>query len=238
MSTLPNANISARNDKKGQAALPWLKKARIMIRRNTALHIAARKVCVQVFDDVIHLPYLDIFIIHGGLPAKALGYSLFRCHPDLGVLQIADEELSDRGSSRVIVYGYDGLPMLPVAPSSPDYIPGPEESQTPQVPQNEDECESMFIQPHDPDYVPEPMYPEYIPLEDEHVFPAEEQLLPHVVSPTAELPGHVVKSDPEEYEDNEMEDGPADYPMDRGDDGDDDNGDSSGDDANDEDEED
>nr|GEV49957.1 putative reverse transcriptase domain-containing protein [Tanacetum cinerariifolium] len=33
----------------------------------------------------------------------------------------ADEELSDGGSLRVIVYGYDGLPMLPVAPSSPDY---------------------------------------------------------------------------------------------------------------------
>nr|GFD27759.1 hypothetical protein [Tanacetum cinerariifolium] len=28
----------------------------------------------------------------------------------------ADEELSDGGSSRVIVYGYDGLHMLPVAP--------------------------------------------------------------------------------------------------------------------------
>nr|GEW56088.1 hypothetical protein [Tanacetum cinerariifolium] len=27
----------------------------------------------------------------------------------------------------------------------------------------------MFIHPHDPDYVPEPMYPEYIPLEDEHL---------------------------------------------------------------------
>nr|GEX49600.1 hypothetical protein [Tanacetum cinerariifolium] len=36
----------------------------------------------------------------------------------------ADEELSDRGSPRVIVYEYDGLPMLPVASLSPDYIPG------------------------------------------------------------------------------------------------------------------
>nr|GEV79096.1 putative reverse transcriptase domain-containing protein [Tanacetum cinerariifolium] len=32
-----------------------------------------------------------------------------------------DKELSDGGSSRVIVYGYDGLPMLPVVPPSPDY---------------------------------------------------------------------------------------------------------------------
>nr|GEV19058.1 hypothetical protein [Tanacetum cinerariifolium] len=45
--------------------------------------------------------------------------------------QGADEELLDGGSSRVTMYGYDGLPMLPVAPPSPDYIPGPEEPQTP-----------------------------------------------------------------------------------------------------------
>ncbi|GKG18136.1 hypothetical protein Tco_0372434, partial [Tanacetum coccineum] len=61
-------------------------------------------------------------------------------------------------------------------------------------------------------------------------------------SPTAESPGYVVESDPEEdpgkYEDDETNDGPVDYPMDRGEDGDNDNGDSSGDDAYDEDEED
>nr|GFB02997.1 hypothetical protein [Tanacetum cinerariifolium] len=112
----------------------------------------------------------------------------------------------------------------------------------PPVPQDEDEREPMFIQPHDPDYVPEPMYPEYIPLEDEHVLPAEEQPLPHVVSPTAESPEYVAESDPEEdpeeYEDDKTEDGPLDYPMDEGDDGDDDNGESSGDDADEEDEED
>ncbi|GKF61149.1 hypothetical protein Tco_0181203, partial [Tanacetum coccineum] len=38
----------------------------------------------------------------------------------------ADEELSDGGSSRVIVYGYDGLPMESVAPPSSDYVPRPE----------------------------------------------------------------------------------------------------------------
>ncbi|GJU40366.1 putative reverse transcriptase domain-containing protein [Tanacetum coccineum] len=35
----------------------------------------------------------------------------------------ADEELSDGGSLRVIVYRYDGLPMQPIAPPSPDYVP-------------------------------------------------------------------------------------------------------------------
>ncbi|GJX41457.1 hypothetical protein Tco_0256447 [Tanacetum coccineum] len=119
----------------------------------------------------------------------------------------ADEEISDGGYPQVIVYGYDGLPMQPVAPPSPDYIPGPEDPQTPPVLQNEDEREAMFIQSHDPDYVPQPIYPEYIPLEDEHVFPVKEQPLPPVDSPTTESPEYVTESDPEEdpeeYEDDE-----------------------------------
>nr|GEV40220.1 putative reverse transcriptase domain-containing protein [Tanacetum cinerariifolium] len=123
----------------------------------------------------------------------------------------ADEELSDGGSPRVIVYGYNGLLMLPVASPSPDYVPGPKEPHAPPTPQDEDEHEPMFIQPHDLDFIPEPIYPEYIPLEDEHVLLTEEQPLPHVVSPTAELPEYVAESnpkeDPEEYEDDETEDG-------------------------------
>nr|GEW28705.1 RNA-directed DNA polymerase, eukaryota [Tanacetum cinerariifolium] len=154
----------------------------------------------------------------------------------------ADEELLDGGSPRVIVYGYDGLPMLPVAPPSPYYIPGPEEPQTPPAPQDEDEYEPMFIQPRDPDFMPKPIYPEYIPLKDEHILLAEEQPLPPVVSHTVESPGYVAESDPEEdleeYEDDKIEDGPVDYLMDRGDDGDDNDGDSFGDDTDDKDEED
>nr|GEU95964.1 putative reverse transcriptase domain-containing protein [Tanacetum cinerariifolium] len=153
------------------------------------------------------------------------------------VLWGTNEELSDGGSPRVIVYGYDGLPMQSLAPPSPDYIHGPKEPHTSPVPQDEDEREPMFIQPHDPDYVPEPMYPEYIPLEDEYVIPVEEQPLPPVDVHTAESPGYVAESDPEEdpkeYEDDETEDGLVDYPMHGGDD---DDGDSSGDDADDEDE--
>ncbi|GKE61203.1 hypothetical protein Tco_1511570 [Tanacetum coccineum] len=126
----------------------------------------------------------------------------------------------------------------PEAPPSPDYIPGLEDPQTPPVPHDEDDREPMLVHIHDPDYVPEPIYPEYIPLEDEHEFPAEEQPLPPVDSPTTESPGYATESDPEEdreeYEDDETEDGPVDYPMDGGDDGDDDDGDSSRDDANEE----
>ncbi|GJY27469.1 hypothetical protein Tco_0403236 [Tanacetum coccineum] len=121
------------------------------------------------------------------------------------------------GSPRVIVLGYDGLPIQPVAPPSPEYIPDFEEPQTPPVPQDEDE-------------------------QDEHKFPVKEQPLPPVDSPIAESPGYVTESDPEEdpeeYEDDETEDGPVDYPKDGGDDGDDDDDDSSTDDADDEDEED
>ncbi|GKB31118.1 putative reverse transcriptase domain-containing protein [Tanacetum coccineum] len=118
-----------------------------------------------------------------------------------------DEEVSEGGIPRVIVYGYDELPIQPT---------------------------------HDPDYMLEPVYHEYIPLEDERVFPAEEQPLPPVDSPTAESPEYVYESDPEEdpeeYEDEEIEDGPVDYHMDGGDDGEDDDDDSYRDGADDEDE--
>ncbi|GKF94704.1 hypothetical protein Tco_0284404, partial [Tanacetum coccineum] len=130
--------------------------------------------------------------------------------PDRAFWGADDEEIFEGGIPRVIVLGYDGLLIQPVAPPSPDYA-------------------------HDPDYVPEPIYPEYIPLEDDHEFLAEEQPLPLIDSPTAESPRYVTESDPkedpEEYKDDETEDGLVDYPMDGGDDGDDDDGYSSGDDA-------
>nr|GFD08463.1 hypothetical protein [Tanacetum cinerariifolium] len=115
------------------------------------------------------------------------------------------------------------------------YILGLKEPQTPPAPQDEDKHEPMFIHPHDPDFMPEPIYPKYIPLDDEHILMAEEQPLPPVVSLTAESPGYVSMSDPEEdpeeYEDDEIQDGLVDYTIDGGDDGDDDDDDSSGDDV-------
>ncbi|GJZ80561.1 hypothetical protein Tco_0645555 [Tanacetum coccineum] len=96
----------------------------------------------------------------------------------------------------------------PEVPPSPDYIPGPEEPQSPPP----------------LDFVPEPMYPEYIPQEDE-ILPAEEQPLPAAASPTADSPGYVPESDPEEEpeeDDEDPEEDPADYPADRDDDDDDD----------------
>ncbi|GKF70515.1 hypothetical protein Tco_0203572, partial [Tanacetum coccineum] len=70
----------------------------------------------------------------------------------------------------------------PVAPPLPDYIPGPEDPQTPPVPQDEDEREPMFVQAHDPDYP-----------------------LPPIDSPTTESPGYVTESDPEEDPEEEEE---------------------------------
>ncbi|GJZ45140.1 hypothetical protein Tco_0592736 [Tanacetum coccineum] len=84
--------------------------------------------------------------------------------------------------------------------------------------------DSLYSRHRDPEYSPEPIYPKYIPLEDEHQFPVKEQPLPPVDSPTTESPGYVTESDPEEdpeeYEDDETEDedgeeeehlAPADY---------------------------
>nr|GEZ40711.1 hypothetical protein [Tanacetum cinerariifolium] len=85
--------------------------------------------------------------------SSAVNYTSVYTDSELGrVFWGADDELSDGGSPRVIVYGYDGLPMLPVAQPSPYYIPGLEDPQTPPTPQDEDEHELMFIQPHDPDF--------------------------------------------------------------------------------------
>nr|GEV42353.1 hypothetical protein [Tanacetum cinerariifolium] len=97
-----------------------------------------------------------------------------------------------------------------------------------------EQLDSPKVAPQSP--IQTPLVPQDEDEQDEHVLPAEEQPLSPIVSPTTESPEYVAKSDPEEYEDDETEDGPVDYPMDGGDGGDDDDGDSSGDDVDDEDE--
>nr|GFA71991.1 hypothetical protein [Tanacetum cinerariifolium] len=117
------------------------------------------------------------------------------------------------GRSRDVSPGVDGPPVMPedpytyvvaefqallppeYAPPSPIYIP----------------------------YVPEPVYPEYIPPEDD-VFLAKEQPLLATASPTAESPRYIPESDPnedpEEEDDEDPEEDPADYPIDHDDDDD------------------
>nr|GEX13474.1 retrovirus-related Pol polyprotein from transposon TNT 1-94 [Tanacetum cinerariifolium] len=91
------------------------------------------------------------------------------------------EEPSDVGFLGVVVYGYDGLPRHP---PSPDYVPGPEHPPSPDyVPGPERLPLPVYVL-----YVLEPAYPEFIPPEDD-VLPAEEQLLPAAVLPTADSQG-------------------------------------------------
>ncbi|GJY50444.1 hypothetical protein Tco_0441291 [Tanacetum coccineum] len=138
------------------------------------------------------------------------------------------EDSSDVGSPRV-----DGPPMMPEdpyayivaayqAPPSLDYMSGLEELQSPSP----------------LDFVPKPMYPEYMPLEDE-ILSAEEQPLPAAASPTADSPGYLPESDPEEEleeDDEDPKEDPADYLADRHDDDKEEEEEPSKDDVDDEDE--
>nr|GFC27301.1 hypothetical protein [Tanacetum cinerariifolium] len=85
----------------------------------------------------------------------------------------------------------------------PDCVPGPEEpEQAPPSP--------VYIP-----YVPELVYPEYIPPEDD-VFPVEEQPLPAAAIPTTDSPGYIPESDPNKHpkddDDEDPEEDVVDYP--------------------------
>nr|GEV49571.1 hypothetical protein [Tanacetum cinerariifolium] len=141
------------------------------------------------------------------------------------------------GQSGDVSPGVDGPPVMPEDPYAyvvaafqalppPDYVLGPEEpEQAPPSP--------VYIP-----YVPELVYPEYIPPEDD-VFPAEEQPLPAAASPTADSPGYIPESDPDEDpeddDDEDLEEDPANYPADHDDDEEEEE--PSGDDADEEDKE-
>nr|GEV45020.1 retrovirus-related Pol polyprotein from transposon TNT 1-94 [Tanacetum cinerariifolium] len=73
-------------------------------------------------------------------------------------------------------------------------------------------------EPHPPDFVLEPVYPVFMPHEDD-VLPTEEQPLPVVVSPTADSLGYFTESDPKEEDDEDPEEDPTDYLTDRDDEG-------------------
>ncbi|GJZ67747.1 hypothetical protein Tco_0630987 [Tanacetum coccineum] len=75
--------------------------------------------------------------------------------PDRAFLGADDDEVSEGGILWVIVLGYDGLPIRPVASPSPDYIPGPENLQIPPVPQDKDEHEFLAEEQPLPRYVTE-----------------------------------------------------------------------------------
>ncbi|GJT55034.1 hypothetical protein Tco_0990088 [Tanacetum coccineum] len=124
---------------------------------------------------------------------------------------------SDVGFTGVLGPEHEGLPWMLDDPyvqvalqasPSPDYIPGPEEPQSPPLPA----------------FITEPVYLEYMPQEDE-VFLAEEQPLHAAALPTAQSPNYVPESDPEadpeEDDDEDPEEDHVDYPADGGDENDD-----------------
>ncbi|GJS50055.1 putative reverse transcriptase domain-containing protein [Tanacetum coccineum] len=109
------------------------------------------------------------------------------------------EDLSDIGSPGVVGPEYEGLPWM----------------------LDDQMCRQA---PPLPDFVPELVYLEFMPPEDE-VLPTEEQPLPAVASPTVDSPGYVPESDPGEDpkkdDEEDPEEDPANYPADGGDDVDD-----------------
>ncbi|GJX02689.1 hypothetical protein Tco_0188605 [Tanacetum coccineum] len=93
--------------------------------------------------------------------------------------------------------GVDGPPMMPEDPyayvvaafqalPSPDYVPCPE-------------------YPPSSEFVPKPVYPEFMPPEDD-VLPTEEQPLVAAVSPTADSPRYISESDLEEDPEDDDDD--------------------------------
>nr|GEU44499.1 putative reverse transcriptase domain-containing protein [Tanacetum cinerariifolium] len=91
------------------------------------------------------------------------------------------------------------------ASPSPNYVSGPEPPPLP-----------VYV----PEFVPEPVYPEFMPAEDD-ILPAKEQPLPTAASPTTESPGYINEFDPDEDLEEDPKEDPVDYPADGGDEGDD-----------------
>nr|GEY39201.1 hypothetical protein [Tanacetum cinerariifolium] len=142
-----------------------------------------------------------------------------------------EEDSTETEPPRVIVYGYDGLPIQPVASPSPDYVPGLEHPPSPDyVPRPEHPPSPVEIP-----YVPEPEYPEYLEPSDDEA-PLEDQPLPIDASPIAASPDYEANFDPKEDPEEDPEDDQADYLAD-GRDGDDEPFDDDDDDTDDEDSE-
>ncbi|GJV59688.1 hypothetical protein Tco_1465788 [Tanacetum coccineum] len=94
-----------------------------------------------------------------------LPYTFRHTDSEPGRASAADHD-EMRGTATVHVLGYAGLPLQASSPPSPRPSTGPEIYRYKhQFPQDGDEREPMFIQAHDPDFMPEPVYPEYIPSE-------------------------------------------------------------------------
>ncbi|GJW67525.1 hypothetical protein Tco_0121949 [Tanacetum coccineum] len=94
----------------------------------------------------------------------------------------------------------DSEPGRPVAPPSPDYVPGPEHPPSPDYVPGPEHSPSPVEVP----YVLEPEYPEYLVPSDVEV-PLEDQPLPADASPTALSPGYP-SDDDDDDDDTDDED--------------------------------
>nr|GEX13481.1 hypothetical protein [Tanacetum cinerariifolium] len=101
-----------------------------------------------------------------------------------------EEDSAETGPPRVIIYGYDGLLIQPVAPPSPDYVPGPEHPPSPDYVPDPEHPPSPAKIP----YVLEPEYPEYLAPSDDET-PLEDQPLPADASPIAASPDYPFDDD-------------------------------------------
>nr|GEW79605.1 putative reverse transcriptase domain-containing protein [Tanacetum cinerariifolium] len=75
------------------------------------------------FDDELHFVEEPVEIMDPVMSSASSAATYTSVYTDSEPGRVfwgANEELSDGGSPRVIVYGYDGIPMLPVAPPSQD----------------------------------------------------------------------------------------------------------------------
>nr|GEU79349.1 putative reverse transcriptase domain-containing protein [Tanacetum cinerariifolium] len=113
------------------------------------------------------------------------------------------EDLADTAPPRVIVYEYDGLPIQPVAPPSPDYLPGPGHPPSPDYMPDPEHSPSPMEIP----YVPEPEYPEYLAPSDDEA-PLEDQPLPADAPPIAASPDYPFDDDDDDTDDEDPKEEP------------------------------
>ncbi|GJU43593.1 reverse transcriptase domain-containing protein [Tanacetum coccineum] len=156
-----------------------------------------------VFDGVVSIPAW-IFISNWELPAKVSRHDDAVIHGGL----VGMSKLEIRSQKYCYVnnllkcrkFSHVGFRRFPFPSSGYITVLSTKTLNSGHSSQTEDEREPRFIRGNiDTDFVPE------------HVFPAEEQPLPPVDSPTAESPGYIAESDPEEdpeYEDDEEQGGP------------------------------
>nr|GEW63501.1 hypothetical protein [Tanacetum cinerariifolium] len=110
------------------------------------------------------------------------------------------EESAEAGSPGVIVYGCDGLPMQPVAPPAPDYVPGPEHPPSlDYVPEDETPMEE---QPLPADALQVALSPEYVTDSDPEEDPEEDPKEDHTDYPADGGDGDNESSDDDDDDDD------------------------------------